>query len=69
MVYTLVIRFSWIRLVSLAAAISGESVVITFFPHPRIVLEKDNSSLYFSYYNGRKDSTSRKSKGGSSDYN
>jgi riboflavin kinase / FMN adenylyltransferase len=35
------------RLVSLAAAIGGESVVITFFPHPRMVLEKDNNSLTF----------------------
>jgi len=35
------------RLVSLAAAIGGESVVITFFPHPRMVLEKDNNTLTF----------------------
>lgn len=35
------------RLVTLAAKTGGESVVITFNPHPRMVLEKDNLNLSF----------------------
>ena len=35
------------RLVSSAKETRGESVVITFSPHPRIVLDKDSSSLTF----------------------
>jgi riboflavin kinase/FMN adenylyltransferase len=35
------------RLVSCAKEENGEAVVITFFPHPRIVLDKDSSSLTF----------------------
>lgn len=35
------------HLVSRAKEIEGEAVVITFSPHPRIVLEQDNSSLSF----------------------
>jgi riboflavin kinase / FMN adenylyltransferase len=35
------------RLVSSAKEAQGESVVITFSPHPRIVLDKDSSSLTF----------------------
>ncbi len=35
------------RLVSCAREAGGESVVITFSPHPRIVLDKDSSSLTF----------------------
>ena len=35
------------RLVSSARETRGESVVITFSPHPRIVLDKDSSSLTF----------------------
>lgn len=34
-------------LVSRARAIKGESVVITFSPHPRLVLEKNNTDLSF----------------------
>jgi len=40
-------RFLLNRLVSLAAEIHGESVVITFHPHPRLILEKDSSGLFF----------------------
>ena len=35
------------RLVTRARELKGESAVITFHPHPRIVLEKDSSSLTF----------------------
>ncbi len=35
------------RLVSCAEKEGGESVVITFHPHPRIVLDKDSSALTF----------------------
>jgi riboflavin kinase / FMN adenylyltransferase len=35
------------RLVSCAKEAKGESVVITFSPHPRIVLDKDSSALTF----------------------
>lgn len=35
------------RLISCAEEKEGESVVITFFPHPRLVLEKDSSNLTF----------------------
>ena len=35
------------HLVARAKEIDGEAVVITFSPHPRMVLEKDNSSLTF----------------------
>jgi riboflavin kinase / FMN adenylyltransferase len=35
------------RLVTSAKEANGESVVITFSPHPRIVLDKDSSSLTF----------------------
>jgi riboflavin kinase / FMN adenylyltransferase len=35
------------RLVTSAKAANGEAVVITFSPHPRIVLDKDSSSLTF----------------------
>jgi riboflavin kinase / FMN adenylyltransferase len=35
------------RLVLSAKEVQGESVVITFSPHPRIVLDKDSSSLTF----------------------
>lgn len=35
------------HLVARAKEIEGEAVVITFSPHPRMVLEKDNSSLTF----------------------
>jgi riboflavin kinase / FMN adenylyltransferase len=34
-------------LVSRARAIKGESVVITYSPHPRLVLEKNNTNLSF----------------------
>jgi riboflavin kinase / FMN adenylyltransferase len=35
------------RLVSRAEEVDGESVVITFRPHPRLVLEKESSELRF----------------------
>ncbi len=35
------------RLVSEAREANGESVVITFFPHPRLVLERNISDLFF----------------------
>ena len=35
------------RLVSSAKEANGEAVVITFSPHPRMVLEKDSSALTF----------------------
>lgn len=35
------------RVVSCAKEANGESVVITFSPHPRLVLEKDNAALTF----------------------
>jgi riboflavin kinase/FMN adenylyltransferase len=35
------------RLVKKAREIEGEAVVITFSPHPRMILEKDNSGLTF----------------------
>ena len=35
------------RLVSRAEEVDGESVVITFRPHPRLVLEKESSGLRF----------------------
>ena len=35
------------RLVSRAKEVNGEAVVITFSPHPRLVLDKDNSTLTF----------------------
>jgi riboflavin kinase/FMN adenylyltransferase len=35
------------KLVSSAAETHGESVVITFSPHPRLVLEDNNSGLFF----------------------
>jgi riboflavin kinase / FMN adenylyltransferase len=35
------------RLVSEANATGGESVVITFYPHPRLVLDPDNVKLSF----------------------
>jgi riboflavin kinase / FMN adenylyltransferase len=35
------------RLVSLARDTHGESVVITFHPHPRLILEKNSSELFF----------------------
>jgi riboflavin kinase/FMN adenylyltransferase len=35
------------NLVSKAKEAKGESVVITFSPHPRLVLEKDNANLLF----------------------
>jgi riboflavin kinase/FMN adenylyltransferase len=35
------------RLVSCAEEVKGEAVVITFSPHPRLVLDKDSSSLTF----------------------
>ena len=35
------------RLVSMAGKISGESVVITFHPHPRLVLEKGVENISF----------------------
>lgn len=35
------------RLVSTASMAGGESVVITFFPHPRLVLEKNKIDLSF----------------------
>jgi riboflavin kinase/FMN adenylyltransferase len=40
-------RFLLDRLVSLAGETHGESVVITFHPHPRLILEKDSAGLYF----------------------
>lgn len=40
-------RFLLDRLVSLAGETHGESVVITFHPHPRLILEKDSSGLFF----------------------
>jgi len=30
-----------------ATKIGGETVVVTFYPHPRIVLEQENSNLKF----------------------
>ena len=47
----------------------GESVVITFFPHPRIVLEKDNNTLTLLTTMEEKIVSSGKSENGSSDYN
>jgi riboflavin kinase / FMN adenylyltransferase len=35
------------RLVSRAKEVNGESVVITFFPHPRLVLDKNKTDLSF----------------------
>jgi riboflavin kinase/FMN adenylyltransferase len=35
------------RVVSCAKEVKGESVVITFAPHPRLVLDKDSASLTF----------------------
>jgi riboflavin kinase / FMN adenylyltransferase len=35
------------RLVAIAEEEKGESVVITFSPHPRMVLDKDNAALMF----------------------
>ena len=35
------------QITSLAKATSGESVLITFWPHPRIVLNKDSKNLRF----------------------
>lgn len=35
------------HLIERAGETGGESVVITFFPHPRLVLEKDNHNLTF----------------------
>jgi riboflavin kinase / FMN adenylyltransferase len=35
------------RLVSWAREVNGKAVVITFSPHPRLVLDKDSSSLTF----------------------
>jgi riboflavin kinase / FMN adenylyltransferase len=40
-------RFLLDNLVARAKEINGEAVVITFSPHPRMVLEKDNSALTF----------------------
>jgi riboflavin kinase / FMN adenylyltransferase len=40
-------RFLLDRLVSLAGETHGESVVITFHPHPRLILEKNSSNLFF----------------------
>jgi riboflavin kinase / FMN adenylyltransferase len=40
-------RFLLNRLVSLAGETQGESVVITFHPHPRLILEKKSSELFF----------------------
>ena len=34
-----------VRLKELARNVSGESVVVTLWPHPRIVLNKGNSSI------------------------
>jgi len=34
-------------LISRAGDVGGESVVITFYPHPRMVLEKETASLFF----------------------
>ncbi len=35
------------EIISLSKTISGESVLITFWPHPRIVLNKDSKNLRF----------------------
>ena len=35
------------RLIETAKRLKGESVIITFFPHPRLVLSEDKSSLSF----------------------
>jgi len=35
------------HLIERAGETGGESVVITFFPHPRLVLEKDHHNLTF----------------------
>ncbi|MCD6597080.1 MAG: bifunctional riboflavin kinase/FAD synthetase [Bacteroidales bacterium] len=35
------------QITSLAKAVSGESVLISFWPHPRIVLNKDSENLRF----------------------
>jgi riboflavin kinase/FMN adenylyltransferase len=40
-------RFLLDRLISKAGENHGESVVITFHPHPRLILEKDSSRLFF----------------------
>ncbi|MGD0343046.1 MAG: bifunctional riboflavin kinase/FAD synthetase [Bacteroidales bacterium] len=40
-------RFLLDKLVSRAAETHGESVAITFNPHPRLVLEKNSSGLFF----------------------
>ena len=42
------------RVVSCAKEVKGESAVITFSPHPRLVLEKDSSSLTFLTTMGEK---------------
>ena len=39
-------------LVSRATEIKGESVVITFHPHPRLVLEKNPGRALFPFNNG-----------------
>ena len=48
----------WICLVSRAKEAKGESVVITFSPHPRIVLEKDHRKLIIPDNNGREEGSS-----------
>ena len=35
------------RLISIAQSIGGESVIITFDPHPRLVLSENNNQLFF----------------------
>ena len=49
-------------LVSRAREVKGESVVITFSPHPRLVLEQKNINLSFLTTIEEKEGPSRKSK-------
>ena len=42
------------RLISRAKSINGESVIITFYPHPRVVLSENNDGLTFLTSPGEK---------------
>jgi riboflavin kinase/FMN adenylyltransferase len=42
------------RLISRAKSINGESVIITFYPHPRVVLSENNDGLTFLSSPGEK---------------
>ncbi len=46
------------KLISRAREVKGESVVITFDPHPRLVLEKGSRKPLIPFNHGGKNSTS-----------